>query len=109
MEPKKNKGFAAMHPGRQREIAGWGGLVAHRKGTAHEWDSSEAQAAGRKGGLKRAANDRLRKQTEARHDAWLAVHDPWTSCRTCGFQMGTKFGDLCPKCGHVSSEVAAGC
>jgi len=36
---------------KQREIASKGGRAAHQKGTAHEFDSSEARAAGRKGGV----------------------------------------------------------
>jgi general stress protein YciG len=45
-----NRGFASMDPQRQREIASEGGRAAHEKGTAHEFDSNEAIAAGRKGG-----------------------------------------------------------
>ena len=45
-----NRGFASMDPERQREIASEGGKAAHEKGTAHEFDSEEARAAGRKGG-----------------------------------------------------------
>ena len=45
-----NRGFASMDPERQREIAMEGGKAAHEKGTAHEFDSEEARAAGRKGG-----------------------------------------------------------
>ena len=45
------RGFAAMDPERRREISRKGGVTAHRKGTAHEWDSSAATEAGRKGGL----------------------------------------------------------
>lgn len=44
------RGFASMDPQKQREIASKGGRAAHEKGTAHEWDSSEAREAGRKGG-----------------------------------------------------------
>lgn len=40
-----------MDPARQREIASKGGRAAHEKGTAHEWSSDEARAAGRKGGV----------------------------------------------------------
>ena len=40
-----------MSPEKQREIASKGGRAAHQKGTAHEFDSSEARAAGRKGGV----------------------------------------------------------
>jgi general stress protein YciG len=45
------RGFAAMSPERQREIARKGGHAAHRAGTAHEFTAEEARAAGRKGGL----------------------------------------------------------
>jgi len=47
---KKKRGFALMNPEEQRKIASKGGRAAHRKGTAHEWDSQEAAAAGRLGG-----------------------------------------------------------
>ncbi|MDQ6635581.1 MAG: hypothetical protein M3Z10_12600 [Gemmatimonadota bacterium] len=40
-----------MDRSKQREIASKGGRAAHQKGTAHEFDSSEARAAGRKGGV----------------------------------------------------------
>jgi len=36
---------------KQKEIASKGGRAAHAKGTAHEFDSSEAREAGRKGGV----------------------------------------------------------
>src|SRR5215468_6599477 len=45
-----NRGFASMDPQKQREIASEGGRAAHEKGTAHEFNSEEARAAGRKGG-----------------------------------------------------------
>ncbi|MGZ3583889.1 MAG: KGG domain-containing protein, partial [Ktedonobacterales bacterium] len=44
------RGFASMNPDKQREIASKGGRAAHNQGTAHEWTSEEARAAGRKGG-----------------------------------------------------------
>lgn len=44
------QGFASMNPEKQRKIASKGGRAAHRKGTAHEWTSDEARAAGRIGG-----------------------------------------------------------
>lgn len=44
------RGFAAMDPETQRRIASLGGKAAHEKGTAHEFTSEEAAAAGRKGG-----------------------------------------------------------
>src|SRR5438270_158666 len=48
---KSARGFASMDQGKQKEIASKGGRAAHAKGTAHEFDSSEARAAGRKGGM----------------------------------------------------------
>lgn len=56
-----NRGFASMDPQRQREIASEGGKAAHEKGTAHEFTSEEARAAGRKGGQARSANNRANK------------------------------------------------
>jgi general stress protein YciG len=44
------RGFASMDPQRQREIASLGGKAAHASGKAHEFNSSEAREAGRKGG-----------------------------------------------------------
>jgi general stress protein YciG len=45
-----NRGFAAMSPERQRQIASEGGRAAHKQGVAHEWNKEEARNAGRKGG-----------------------------------------------------------
>lgn len=42
------RGFAAMDPQRQREIASLGGRAAHQSGHAHEFTSDEARVAGRK-------------------------------------------------------------
>jgi uncharacterized protein len=47
---RSNRGFAAMSPERQKQIASEGGRAAHRQGVAHEWNSDEARKAGRKGG-----------------------------------------------------------
>jgi general stress protein YciG len=47
---KSKRGFAAMDPSRQREIASKGGRTAHDRGRAHEFSSDEARTAGRKGG-----------------------------------------------------------
>lgn len=49
--PGSNRGFAAMDPQKQRQIASMGGKAAHAKGAAHEFTSAEAREAGRKGGL----------------------------------------------------------
>ena len=60
---KERRGFASMSPEKQREIASKGGRAAHQKGTAHEWTSDEARAAGRKGGqISRGGRGRLRPE-----------------------------------------------
>jgi len=45
-----------MNLEKQREIARKGGKAAHEKGTAHEFTTDEARAAGRKGGERVSAN-----------------------------------------------------
>lgn len=50
-----NRGFASMDPEKQRAIAAQGGRAAHAQGVAHEFDSEEARAAGRKGGQARSS------------------------------------------------------
>ena len=45
-----------MDPSRQRDIARKGGRAAHEKGTAHEFSTEEARAAGRKGGYSVSAD-----------------------------------------------------
>ncbi len=45
-----NRGFAAMSPEKQKQIASEGGRAAHKLGVAHEWSSDEARKAGKKGG-----------------------------------------------------------
>lgn len=62
-EHKERRGFASMSPDKQKEIASKGGRAAHAKGTAHEWTSDEARAAGRKGGqISRGGRGRLRPE-----------------------------------------------
>jgi general stress protein YciG len=62
-EHKERRGFASMSPDKQKEIASKGGRAAHAKGTAHEWTSDEARAAGRKGGqISRGGRGRLRAE-----------------------------------------------
>lgn len=59
---KSRRGFAAMSPERQKEIASQGGRAAHQQGVAHEWNKNEARLAGKKGGqvsgIKRKATGR---------------------------------------------------
>lgn len=50
------RGFAAMDPEKQRAIARKGGKAAHESGNAHEFSSTEAAAAGRKGGASVSQN-----------------------------------------------------
>jgi general stress protein YciG len=47
---KLRRGFRVMSLEKHRAIASLGGKAAHQQGTAHEWTSEEAAAAGRKGG-----------------------------------------------------------
>lgn len=56
-----DRGFAAMDPSEQREIARKGGEAAHRSGNAHEFDSEEAREAGRKGGKRSHGGGRGRR------------------------------------------------
>jgi general stress protein YciG len=51
-----SRGFASMNREKQREIARKGGKAAHEKGTAHEFTTDEARAAGRKGGERVSAD-----------------------------------------------------
>ena len=55
-----------MDRAKQREIASKGGKAAHEKGTAHQWDSEEARAAGRKGGKVCAARKAAAKAAASR-------------------------------------------
>lgn len=48
--PAARRGFAAMDPQQQRQLASQGGRAAQERGTAHHFTSAEAREAGRKGG-----------------------------------------------------------
>lgn len=50
-KPHSRRGFAGMDAAQVRALASRGGKAAHEQGTAHEFTSEEARAAGRKGGL----------------------------------------------------------
>ena len=60
---KATRGFASMDKEKQRAIASKGGKAAHAQGKAHEWSSSEARLAGRKGGLARGRSASRRTET----------------------------------------------
>jgi general stress protein YciG len=49
--PRRPRGFAAMDRSKVSEIASKGGKAAHAAGTAHQFTSDEARAAGKKGGV----------------------------------------------------------
>lgn len=51
---KSKRGFASMSPEKRRAIASLGGKAAHKRGTAHEWNSEEARIAGQRGGRARS-------------------------------------------------------
>lgn len=55
----KPRGFARMDRERLREVASAGGRAAHAKGAAHRFNTQEAKAAGKKGGIAISA-DRAR-------------------------------------------------
>ena len=61
-QQSSNRGFASMDEARQREIASQGGKAAHEKGTAHEFTSEEARAAGRKGGESRGQGQKQKNK-----------------------------------------------
>jgi general stress protein YciG len=65
VKPRKPRGFAAMDPKLVSELATRGGKAAHRAGTAHEFTSEEARAAGRKGALATHAKRRARAAAAA--------------------------------------------
>src|SRR5262245_46242180 len=72
---KEDRGFASMDRHKQREIASKGGKAAHEKGTAHEWSSDEARAAGRKGGM---ASHRRRLQSQEINEVPMGPEIPAT-------------------------------
>ncbi len=54
-ENGRKRGFASLTTERRKEIAALGGKTAHAQGVGRQWTQAEAVAAGRKGGLARAA------------------------------------------------------
>jgi len=56
MSGSSKRGFASMNPEKQRLIASKGGREAYRQGTAHEFSSEEARAAGRLSRKRTGAN-----------------------------------------------------
>ena len=66
MENERNarsmRGFASMDKERQRAIASRGGRAAHEKGTAHEFNSSEASMAAKRGHERGTAHEFTRDE-----------------------------------------------
>ena len=62
---RKPRGFAAMGPEFQREIAAQGGRAAHRLGKAHRFTSQEARAAATKRHAARQAQLAASSETPA--------------------------------------------
>ncbi len=50
------RGFARLSPQERKRLSALGGKAAHAAGTAHQYTSEEAVAAGKKGGTKLSAN-----------------------------------------------------
>lgn len=65
----KPRGFAVMNAKLQKQIASAGGKRAHELGKAHKFDAVEAAAAGRKGGMVRAARLRAKREAEQKAGA----------------------------------------
>jgi hypothetical protein len=63
---RKARGFAALDLERRRDISRKGGIAAHRKGTAHQWNPTTAREAGRKGGL--AGRSKEQQKTDDHSD-----------------------------------------
>jgi general stress protein YciG len=80
MAEKGKRGFASMDQEKQRQIASKGGKIAHEKGKAHQFTSSEAREAGRKGGLAAHQRGKAHEFTseearQAGRKGGLASHD----------------------------------
>jgi hypothetical protein len=101
---QKNRGFAAMDRGRQKEIARKGGKAAHEKGTAHEFTADEARAAGRKGGEAISAN-RVHMSHIGRIGGKKSAgrRKPATSNRSSG-TLGQSLGSMSAEAGMSEQE-----
>lgn len=79
-----------MDAERQRQISAEGGRAAHRKGTAHEFDSEEAREAGRKGG--QASGGSRRRRVAAGNPATEGTepNERSESSESSGSESGTE-------------------
>lgn len=87
---QNQRGFAAMEPEQQKSIASKGGRAAHQSGHAHEWNSTEAAEAGRKGGLA-SHHDRasFHRDSAAHHQSVAAKHRSEGAHETAELHEGT--------------------
>lgn len=69
---RRPRGFAAMDRSKVSEIASKGGKAAHAAGTAHQFTSDEARAAGKKGGVA----PHVRRGRGPRQSATIPVAEP---------------------------------
>ncbi len=111
----RNRGFASMDPSRQRDIARKGGRAAHEKGTAHEFSTEEARAAGRKGGYSVSADrshmsriGRLGGKTSAgrrQSQAGAAVGNPGSQSRDDSENQSPDHADVqSPQAAHAGAK-----
>jgi general stress protein YciG len=68
-----------MDPDKQRAIAAQGGRAAHAQGVAHEFDSEEARAAGRKGGQARSSRSAAARAASMDRDVQGGLSSPTRS------------------------------
>lgn len=78
--PKQKRGFAVLDPTKHRDLSSKGAKAAHAKGAAHRFSSEQAKAAGRKGGLEAAAQNRAAREAmfgkSSAADRTLEMFDP---------------------------------
>lgn len=72
MTEKRRRGFAVLPIAQRKAIASRGGKAAHDQGTAYEWTSEQARAAGRKGGLSKGRRE-MEKRLAARAGMALPI------------------------------------
>lgn len=63
---KSRHGFASWDPAKRKRVAAKGGRAAHAVGSAHQFTSEEAKAAGRKGGIAVHALKKARERAAAK-------------------------------------------
>lgn len=112
------RGFAAMDKQRQREIARQGGRASHEQGTAHEFTTDEARAAGRRGGAQ-VSRDRAHMAAIGRRGGAQVSRDRQVMAergRRGGFQRAARYaarqngyegpGAVSPEQGFKSAVVS---